>query len=648
MEKHGLLTPVEREILTPLQKVVWMLYRVINALLLGMPELVRGNRRDPFLLRTYGMEAETPLWGTAVEKALAGFTAFLVFVCLVEAWAWVSVWSYAVRPAWAVAIGLSFAGVMVLIERSIITFDLSRGNAWATSSVRFTVLALAVFLTSIPVELSWFQKEIDENLATQRDERIRDVRKDAVSRVERLSERADVKQHVDARRQARESMEAAHERELRDLRLVSVRLSDEAAKEASGMGGTGKRGAGEVARFKKELADGAANRISEASARHSRELAAFDQQTQAQMTVITARRDAKAEEIRNLAEGALAGQYGGVFQVADGFLARFRALQNMRETDPMVDMTVWLCRILMAVLGFAGIFLKLTSGAEVKAYFSLDAQARSGNPFAKMVVASEKRTADFHAAWHVLAREVAAEYLRLRAQFVGWCLPDGESGYRSQTEIRKLLLDAWGDTMASLFRRLETMEASFLAMGLPIPTLAHDPRADHFFEFTEDDLREFGWQSPEAYENHAQREKRKGLAALVALWQECAGKLHLVSLAWESERRGLMVSNSEFATESNPMGFRPIFEVRQRLLKAWEEGVAPVIVELTKLESQLAAEGGEIPAWPYALNDPRTIFAPWDIRVTEDYQGVANEYRPTMTARDFLARPFNVVNGGKR
>lgn len=534
--------------------------------------LVWIGRLDPFWLRQYG----NSLLSESVELHLGTYTMLLGFSFAFELFAWGNMWEYSgIEGLTLLLMPMIFAGMVILLDRSILTMDDTSGGRRRLVAIlgRVSFLFGIAFITAIPVELRVFSPEIDRVTADAEKVQVDAIRARAIAYETGFAETqkatsativtAQPKDIVDRRQVERAALVA---QQTAGSREISGRLSATeklvAAEVASGSkyGKARTRGGSGVTAAELRRQETQTRADLDAFTKASRaELAAFDAETERMRSEAAknavdeiATRDLalanKLQEVEAMPADELAAKYGGEYEQPNGFLARYRTLLVLVESDGKNEMIVWGCRLVMIVFGLSILLVKFNmSSEEVSAYFSLRAQAVSGNAGAvrsiialatsrhdqtaidilRMIARSNadaRQTLEtlgyagnvemagwapevraLHVRHQAAQHELHAALVEFRAGFRGICeRRDGESialeRHRLETEAEHL----WNREVSPKIRTLQQLEGEFTRKGVEIPPWSsgfeeHDPRADarRLWKLPDDELVEkFGWSNP--------------------------------------------------------------------------------------------------------------------------------------------------------
>lgn len=384
---------------------------------------------DPFRLRQYGKN----MLSDSVRLNLDMYSLLLLFSLAFELFAWSNMWGYSGIEGMALrALPVIFAGMVILLDRGILVMDDPHGGKrLRVIFARMSMLLLLAMITAIPVELRVFAPEIDRVILDAEKVQVDAIREKAraseidLAKQQKVasasvvtSQPQDVVERRQTERAALVAQQTADRREI-TARLTNARESvaeevERRSKERKTRGGSGVTAAelrSQASQTREEL---------ESFSKVSREqLKDFDTETERMRSEAAekgvseiSRRDLalaeKLQAIEAMSSSQVAMAYGGEYEQPNGFLARYRTLLTLVEGDRKNQMIVWGCRLVMIVFGLSVMIVKFAmTSSETMAYYSLRAQALSGNRDAVRVFIAEALVGDKEAI--AILRKVASE-----------------------------------------------------------------------------------------------------------------------------------------------------------------------------------------------------------------------------------------------
>jgi hypothetical protein len=369
---------------------------------------------DKIGLSVYGENGKT----RRVSMDLAVFYLLLSFSLSFELFAWTNMWGESgMTGFWSVVLPLIFAGMVLFVERGLLTMDDPGGNKRLLAILgRVSMLLVLSLITAVPVEMKVFAPEIDRVIESREKVKTDEIRKKAMAfemdrgnTEQTMTSTALAGQPADVVTRRSSEREALLKQMAADRASISGRLdkkSEDLANEVSHGSRTGRTGNGPAAAALRTQETSIRGELDAFNASARAQLSDFDAQTESMRTgavqMATGERNQNALRLQDrlhrievMPPEELAASYGGDYKEPNGFMARYRTLlQIVDEPDPLTgwfftrnQMIAWGCRLVMIVFGLSVLYVKFVmTSPETKAYFSLEAQALGGNKEAQKML----------------------------------------------------------------------------------------------------------------------------------------------------------------------------------------------------------------------------------------------------------------------
>lgn len=394
---------------------IWaFLWKLLSTPIGALADVI-DSVRQKFTLRQYGESLLTP----RVELDLWAYTILLFLSGSFELFAWGSMWGHTgVHWMWMFVLAGSFAMMVVLLDRGILIMDMPRGaKRFVVIALRVGMLLLLACITAVPVELRVFAPEIDRVIEAAEKEKIDVIRAKAIAyetdlaAAQNAGSETAISGEPDAvaTRRAQER-KAVVEQQRADRAEITARQREAAAatqREITHGNPTAKRGrgAGKVTNDLRDQEKAIRQELRDFDAEARAQLVAFDAETErmrsgavesgiATRAAATTALTERLHAVEVMDAESLAKAYGGDYKEPNGFLARYRILLQLVNAPD--DNAGWLtrnqwivfgCRIVMVAFGLCVLFVKFVmTSVETRAYFSIAAQAKSGNPDSLRVI----------------------------------------------------------------------------------------------------------------------------------------------------------------------------------------------------------------------------------------------------------------------
>lgn len=622
--------------------------------------------------------ASTELATPLVKAWWQAFYIAMACQATVDFIAWFFAMLYAMNNVFLAGLmAAAIVGGITQLDISIITADDSEVNRWRKyGNVLFRIAFTLVIagITAIPMELRWFQSEIEERLEMEQTARFDALRDKAINtektRIDaevaevqtQLSNDAsatvanadkDLNTYIKDRTQARTQMLEAQATQRGSLQKALKDKSDQVALEAAGKGPSGKYGNGPALETMRKQEQEAKEALDKFESDAATQVAQFDQVTQGKLVQLRAARDnatsvgqkelkdrldglrkerrEKVEELRLMSPEKLAKLYGGSYKKSFGFLARYETLEKMRVEKAEVDTTVWACRVIMAIMGLLILGLAMSAPTEFKRYYSVGAQAAANDTFAKRVVegmgyddpknfALTTRSRAALEGLFAARQELWLKVLELEKQLAGIVVADKKTGlYPTMLQIQGQLHSLWVQGGEDVLTKVGKKEEEVRRLGAKVPSwptekFGSDPRVAGIpvWKVDERKLRTFGWESPDAALNAAKQ-------AALGLTSD---RLELRRQVEEME-----VAIQELIAGNPTISFE---QVRRAQFQAYREKIIPVLHKVRTAEDAIIRAGRDLPDWPEDYADPRAnlyqqlcVITEAQLRERYDWRGIA-------------------------
>lgn len=604
-----------------------------------------------FALRVYGDKNLTSR--TRKDQAVMGIALFLIF--FVDTIVWTTAVHYALSsmfPTWSFVLALPFgfalALALVLFDRSVVVADTTVGKAvlWSIGG-RAVFLLVISLLTAVPAEVTLFSSNIEQHIARQEKTSVDKIREKALEVERKRFDARIAEKQVELAAQAkaatvvasgdvdtfrgdrdseRQKLLAAQAVKRQSLVDTLAEKSEQVALEAAGKGPSGKYGDGPAFQAMKDQETQLRKDLENFEAQAEKSIEAFDLATVAKTADLRLKRDQKGvagqdaltktldqlrkekdrkrEEIMLMEPGKLASLYGESWNQAKDFLARYEALEQLREQRPAVNVMVWGCRLVMVILGLCILGLKLMASQEFKLYYSLAAQAKAGDTGAQGA-AEIMGYPDFdNYGLSDQARDLLTDLYdarlkvwecaqQLERELQELCQPDPRTGVcKSMMEIEGKAHAAWLANSKEV-GEVNKLEQKLRLTGVEVPEweedqFGRDPRTEPaIWKVDEHRLATFGWEDPSTVVHDGNQaretviEKRRELRRLLSLAER---ELYsAISANFRTPKRQLEAARREF----------------------YDVQVLPVIEDLELAEQAMTKAGLPLPPWPADFADPR-------------------------------------------
>lgn len=616
------------------------------------------------------------------------FRRIVIAICCQGTFDWI-MWYFALLFAMHnVVLAAILATVIVLgviqLDIAIVTADDKDVNVkrrWASLAWRFLFTFLVAGITSVPLELNWFQSEITHRLDLKQKKEIDKIRQDAMSQeksridkeIEDVSAQlaheasatqgaavADLKRYEEDRAMMLAQMVT---KENEEETAIMQRIADkeaEAYKESAGTGASGQRGCKDSCKLMLAQAKQWREDLATKKTDHAQAVIDFNKETQDNLVSLRAKRDTattsnltamkdqlgklrkerkdKVEELRKMDPERVADLYGGKFQKEFGFQDRYDTLENMRLESSAVNWAIWACRVIAAIMGFLVLGMALSAPTEVKEYFSVAAQAEAGDPYAKKVMgimgyenykdaALTPKARKALVELYTVRQELWAVVMELEQQLVSIVVPDEKTGlYLSRLRIEGMVHSTWVQKGAEYMKKLGKAEEEVRRAGQKVPPwptdkLGQDPRQTEVWKVDERRLATFGWESPEEIIN-AGKQALKNITSHRLLLRQ---RLEEMEAALQEKISGNPTVNFEEIRRSQNQGYR--------------EKILPVMNDVRSSEDAILKAHFEVPTWPDDFPDPRNglyqrlcLLSETELREKYDWKGIAIPGLTTSTA----------------
>ncbi len=573
---------------------------------------------------------------------------------------------------------------VVQLDIAIVTADDKDVNVkrrWASLAWRFLFTFLVAGITSVPLELNWFQSEITHRLDAKQKKEIDQIRTSAM-----VQEKARIDKEIeDVTAQLAHEASSTQGAAVADLQkyegdraailaqMVTKESDEEAAflkriddkekdayEESAGKGASGQRGCKDSCRLKLGQAKQWREDLANKKIAHSQAVIDFNKETQDHLVSLRAKRDTttgsslkdmkeqlgglrkerkdKVEELRKMDPERVADLYGGKFQKEFGFQDRYDTLEQMRLESSAVNWAIWACRVIAAIMGFLVLGMALSAPTEVKEYFSVAAQAEAGDPYAKKVMgimgyenfkdaALTPKARKALVELFMVRQELWAVVMELEQQLVSVVVPDERTGlYLSKLRIEGMIHAMWVQKGADAMKKLGKAEEEVRRAGQKVPSwptdkLGQDPRLTDPWKIDERRLASFGWESPEEIIT--------------------AGKLGLKNITGHRLMLRQRLEEMEATLQEKISGNSTVSfeEIRRHQNQGYREKILPTLNDIRSSEDAVLKAHFEVPTWPDDFADPRgglyqrlCLLSEDELRQRYDWKGIAMPGLTTPTA----------------
>lgn len=641
-------------------------------------------------LRIYGDSLLTP----RVKAKQVKFACLLTIVFILYGWGWSRAWYYGIgMMSLSILFGYMISFGELLYDRFVIVSDNTvEGRGKWVAAPRIVMVLLFSVVSSVPIELSVFEGEINNRIEQRERAAIDKIVEKAIrletarfddemaslqSQLSRdasatsATASADVGNFENDRARERQQILEAQATKRTQLTQALNAKSDQVALEAAGKGPSGKYGDGPALKAMRQQEAEARAALDTFEVEAATQLANFDTDTQNRLNLLRAARDqvvlkgqgtvadrldekraakrAKVDEIRLLAmkdRPRLAGMYGESWEEARGFLARYRIMHELEKEDPVVTLIKWGCRFLMILPTLLILGIKQFPSEELVRYYSLGAQARAGNLDAQKIVANmgypdfanyglTTKVRDLLAQLYEARTELWMAAQQLERKLQKLCEPDKDTG------VHKPLIDIEGKLHAEWLASEETVKKANLLekqvnlTGIPVPVweedqFGRDPRAEPaIWKVSADRAETYGWHAPDVVVETGKQARE-----------------HLV-LEQRQLRRLLGSADRDLHTivSTNPRTPKRDLEANRR--QFFNESLVPVLERIEEYEAQVQSAGLPRPPWPEGFEDPRRdlfkSFCRLDDRTLQDRYGWLGARGKSSSAPPAPAIPTPVV-----
>lgn len=558
---------------------------------------------------------------------------------------------YAFHSWWlSVMLATCLVAALMMLDITVLTADTSdhsrkRMYAQVIGRVAFTV-ALA-YVTSAPMEVSWFETEILARLNSDQKKDIDQIRKNATvqekARVDsemvevtaqlagdasatQGNASADINAYESQRAEMRQKMVDKETKNEERLDTIIKKKEQDSLDEAAGKGLSGKVKCADACKKAQAQADAAKAELAKSKTDSSAALIAFDDKTKDHLISLRAGRDKvtvsnhaelknrmdalrkerkeKEDGLKVMDPAKLVDIYGGTYRTQWGWKDMKHTLDLLLAEDPSMAEAILICRILAAFAGFLIIMLALARPEEVSRFFSLGAQAQAGDRFAKKVVNGMGYDDLKNYALTSVARtnleelsgcrfDVSAVRHELDERMVAIIVPNQVSGlYPTRLEVQADLHAIWVQKGQPAMKKLAEQEEKVRRAGQIVPAwptekLGKDPRVGNPWEVDERKLKSFGWQSPDDI-LEAAKQARKDLLANRLLLRKRTEEA-------EVDLQDLIAGNTRITLQQ-------ILASRRAFYKGQ---ILPVLDSLRANEETIRISGSEPAQWPEDFSDPR-------------------------------------------
>lgn len=566
-----------------------------------------------------------------------------------------TMWYFALQFAFhnailSVAVASMIVFGVIQLDLSIVTADDSDVNVrkrWASMAWRFIFTLMIATITSVPMELKWFDSEITHRLETKQKKEIDTIRKGAMADEEKRIDTdikdisvqlaaeasmtqgaavADLNNYEKARSDTRQQMVTAQQQEEEKINTAIKEKEDIALAEAAGKGESGKPKCGDTCKRAEAQAQAWRDQLTQKKGEAATQLVDFDQETQDHIATLRAKRDGtttdnqkelkgwldtlrkerrtKVDEIRKMSPEKVSDLYGGNYQKEFGFQDRYDTLENMRTESPAVNWTIWACRVIAAIMGFLVLGMAVSAPTEVKRYYSLSAQAEVGDQSAKKVVngmgfedlknlALTPKARQAFINLYAVRQQLWAVVMEVEQKLVSVVVPDERTGlYQSKHRIEGIVHALWLQKGAEVMQKLGNAEEEVRRAGQKVPVwptdkLGQDPRGTQVWKITEQRLVSFGWESPEEVIT----------AGKLGLKNVTTNRLELRKLIEEME-----VKLQEKISANRLVDYNEVIRFQTQSFSA---KIVPALHNIRASEDAIVKAHYEVPEWPAEYPDPR-------------------------------------------
>lgn len=319
------------------------------------------------MIRLFGLDIYSDsLISRPVEKYLSRNAWAITFVSGVNFWAWSRAWSYAVGPWTGTLLGFVCAFLLACLDISIATADTSvvmdnTQGRWKKTFAQLKVswgrvlaIVLASFVTSVPIAMGVFSKEIATKLAAtadtvaETDTKRTKLRQEIVVRYD--AELASLEQKV-----SEAENEMVCEEGIGQCKLGGKKLKEQGPRYHAWLSRKTQLTAEEWVDQKTKMKY--RGRIPALKTAHQRALEEFDRKT-------VALKEQTREMVKTNDE-----QWG--------FKDRYGAFSQLRAMDRLTNQVAWGCQLAFMIIELLVLFLKLNAPTEAEKYFSAIGQARA-------------------------------------------------------------------------------------------------------------------------------------------------------------------------------------------------------------------------------------------------------------------------------
>lgn len=495
-----------------------------------------------FLIQKMGFDAYGVDRMSPRVKRYLGMQAYVILIqFLVDWFLWTALFGIALDgSAVRFLFGFAMAFIILVLEVTINVQDTTEGIRRVAGLFAARILLMCVMsgFTSTVFDLLFFHDSIDQQITKEEKYDADGIRQTAIDAIEadyaaRLSDKKaelggrpdEVKATSAANRVTLVATQKANRADI-TKRLSGV-MSD-AAREAAGLGLTGRPGAGlttgtltaQATAIRKELKDydaAAKVELSEFDAAAATQQGDAVSGGQAAGDAVVAERDERIAAIRALSQTELAAAYPGDWVRSRGVMDQYRTLKKLIASDPVNAMVATSLWILGMLIPSVVLILKFMAPIEVQNNFSKKYQAANGDPES----AGDLRILGYGGnigmlGWSAdaIARHnaVVAKRIELReklVEFNRWfmhaCAPDSMSKVSvSRATLTRMSATRWDSSVSPCIRELSDIEASTRGAGVELHAWAddwevEDPRVntDRLWAASDEDIeREYGWVSP--------------------------------------------------------------------------------------------------------------------------------------------------------
>ncbi len=628
---------------------------------------------DLFGLKVYGEKDSSKLYNRKVAGYLAALNIVLLLQFMFDWWAWSRTWIFCIGEQFggfliAPVLGIILAGAILLFDRAIITGDSRNrgqiGSWWNRNSgylFRLGMILLLAGVTSVAVELSVFQPDINREINQAERLAVDKVRADAIAlETKRFDELAKLttegstktinkdvalaQQAIDeytARRAAVRGQILKDQATKRaDHQQLLKTAADKAVSEAAGKY-SHREGVGPLTREARRQETDAAKRLREFEADATAERAAFDAETEAEVKRLTEVRDnrnasgvsglnaatttllaKKQDKIRTIeamnGPALTAAGYAGDWEQSRGFMARYHVLHQLTAQVGSANWFVmWGCRVLMIVFGLLVLGLKIFAPEEFNLYYSLGHQARVDQRDAATAVVAKGLNAQTYGMDDYVRQkleqlmekraELASKIHELSQMTLDWAMPNPRGRCAQFEEIVANRQRFWETSGAALQVEVAQAEDRLHNMGIAVPAwpanlnYGNDVRRQAMpWAITKGVLKDsYGWVDPEPNIARA----KQYCDDIVVAYADLQTTIH------EGEQQ------LEHMIDVNPYDD---VQACSRMLKLFfRKKIEPIVQKISGLERKIAELGGTVPEWPRDFPDPRSDLRQWFTEIDE-------------------------------